>query len=269
MKLIDTHAHLDFEHYHEDRAKICARASSELQAVINVGTSAASCKACLDLSYKYANFYATVGLHPNDALSFNDKDWAKIEAIATDPRVVAIGETGLDLYRDVPLIPQKKLLEKHLELANKVEKPVILHCREATQELLDFINQWSQTKPMPLCLLHCFSQSEQVMQRYVSIGFYIAVGGAITYKNSQKLYPMLKNIPSYRLMLETDAPFLPPQSHRGERNEPSYIIETAQKVAEIREVSLSELTEHTTQNAIHFFNLPNLKNKEPQEDLAF
>jgi len=268
MKLIDTHAHLDFENYQEDRHQVCMRASSDLQAIINIGISVASCKACLDLSYKYVNFYTAAGIHPNDALSFNDKDWTKIEKIADDPRVVAIGETGLDLYHSVPITSQKELLEKHLDLANKVGKPVILHCRDATPELLDFVNRWSQTKPMPLCLMHCFSQSEQVMQKYISMGFYIAVGGAMTYKNSQELYSMLKNIPSYRLMLETDAPFLPPQSHRGERNEPAYIMETAQKVAEIRGVSLSELTEQTTQNAIRFFNLPDLESTEPQEQVT-
>ena len=255
MRLIDTHAHLDLEQYDHDRQEVCSRAASDLEAVINVGISAKTTAECLRLSRQYANFYTAVGIHPNNAEEYTEEDWKIIVQLAHDPKAIAIGETGFDLFHGVSLERQRELFIKHLQLAHSLDKPLIIHCRAAASELTNFLRQRQNEHTLPDGVVHCFTEDIETAERYLRMGFYIALGGVVTFKQATALVPMVKYIPAERLLLETDCPFLAPQVFRGQRNEPSYIIETAKIIAQIRGVNLEELTEQTTQNSRRLFKI--------------
>jgi len=255
MKLTDTHAHLDFEQYDTDREQVCLRASTELHAVINVGVDPISAQKCLDLSNKYRNFYAAVGWHPNSADEYNPLGWVKIEQLARNARTVAIGETGLDFFHHTPIALQESLFGKHLQLASELKKPIIIHCRQATTELITFLQKWQESAQLPTGVVHCFAEEMSIAQTYLEMGFYIALGGVVTFKQATSLLPMVKALPLNRLLLETDCPFLAPQLLRGKRNEPAYIYQTADFIAKVRGIDYDTLAQQTTQNACRLFNL--------------
>lgn len=256
MGFTDTHAHYYFPDFSEDQADAIERArQSGIELMINVGTGPETSRLSLGLAMKYDFIWASAGIHPNDALEGTPENMRIIEDLLKEPRVVAIGEIGLDFYREsAPHDAQKKLLREFLALYKKIQKPLILHCREAYEALHEILIEEGQAPYRGI--MHCFSSDKENMKKFLDLGFYISFAGPLTYKKNDVLREACRACPLDRLLLETDAPFLPPQTKRGKRNESSYLLETAQTAADIHHLSLSKLAEMTTANARKVFGLP-------------
>lgn len=259
MQLVDTHAHMDMPEFDEDRAQAIERAATlGVTKIINIGIDAPSSAASIKLASENKGFYAAVGIHPNSADDVKDKDWAEIERLALNSHVKAIGETGLDYYRDYAgKETQQELFLKHLNLATKLCLPVVIHSRNAGEDTLNILSKWAADNPSDeeRGVLHCFNGSIELAKRYIDMGFLIAIGAYITYPSAKNLTSVIKDLPINKLLVETDCPFLPPQSERGKRNEPSYIPQTVAKISSVKEMPTEMVAEHTTTNAIRLFNL--------------
>lgn len=251
----DTHVHLHFPDYDADRADVLKRArEAGIELFINIGTDAASSGQALAIAEKEEGIYATAGIHPHDATAGDDAAFAAISKLLEHPKMAAIGEVGLDFFRDhSPREKQKEVLRKFVALHKKTKKPLVLHCRDAYDELISLLKE----EMTPPChgVIHCFSSDKPMMTRLVDLGFYISFAGPLTYKKNDALREACRACPKDRLLLETDAPFLPPQSMRGKRNESSFLIETAEVAAELHGMSLDDLGNVTTANARKAFGL--------------
>ncbi|MFC1943570.1 TatD family hydrolase [Chloroflexota bacterium] len=261
LSIIDTHAHLDMSAFDKDRKEVIARALDEgINTIITVGTNLNSSKKSIELAEEFPEVFAAVGLHPHDVATVERADIASLDIIANHPRVIAIGEIGLDFHRNYsPRGAQLQALKWQLDLATKLELPVIIHCRQAEKDMLSLIREWTSRYrgPYGQCqgVIHCFSGDSDTAKQYLDMGFYLSFGAYIGYPTSRNSHDVIRNIPEDRLLVETDCPFLPPQSHRGKRNEPAYLTLTVQVLAEIREESPSGVAEKTTQNARRLFRL--------------
>ncbi|MDD5038514.1 MAG: TatD family hydrolase [Dehalococcoidales bacterium] len=257
--IIDTHAHLDMAAFDRDRTEVIARAlDAGVSTLITVGTDLESSRKAIELSEKYPKILAAVGFHPHDVTKVSKTDIANLGEIARHPRVVAIGEVGLDFYRDYsPHGTQLQALKWQLDLAEKVALPVIIHCRQAEKDMLDILGDWVSRCKSPRKngrgVIHCFSGDSDSARQYLDMGFYLSVGAYIGYPGSKKAHDVIRSIPGDRLLVETDCPFLPPQSHRGQRNEPSYLSLTAELLAKIKGESYEEIALETTRNACRLF----------------
>jgi TatD DNase family protein len=253
MHVIDTHAHLDMSEFNSDRVAVIERAGQAgVKTIVTIGIDLSSSQAAVGLAQKYSGIYATVGIHPHDAKGVTTEDIAKLEALARQPRVVAMGEMGLDYYRNTsPKDAQVRVFIWQLELAEKVGLPVIIHCRQAVGDMLEILGKWSLKSQMvgPKGIVHCFSGDLATVKTYIDMGFYIALGGYISYPSSVSFNAVIRDIPLENIVLETDCPFLPPQQYRGKRNEPAYTILTLQVLADIKKVSLEDVARDTTANA--------------------
>ncbi len=251
--LIDTHAHL----YEPDYAKDFDTFAKEMQkngieAVVCVGCEIATSKRTLELAEKYPFIYAEVGFHPCDVGEITDADWEQMKTLIAHPKVVAVGEIGLDYYWDsVPRDIQKKWFKTQLEYAMQIDKPVVIHSRDATNDLLEILKEYRPKK----AVLHCFSGSVETLKEIVKLGLSISMGGVVTFKNARKAVECIKAVPLDRLMLETDCPFLTPEPFRGKLNRPDYTIYTAQKIAELRGMDTQEIIDITNKNAKLMFNI--------------
>ena len=226
--------------------------------LINVGTNLQTSKESLNLASRYKDIFASVGIHPHDAKTFNSNTLSKLELMAKNKKVVAIGEIGLDYFRNLSAKEcQKKVFVKQLGLAIKLEKPIIIHCRDAYKEILDLLDKEyiPYLKEQLPGIVHSFSAGPNYLREFLKRGFYIGFNGMVTYPGNDKLLESLKLTPKDKILIETDAPFLSPQNYRGNRNEPKLIVETAKIVAQNKECSLSEVAEFTTSNAFDLFNL--------------
>lgn len=258
MNLVDTHIHLNFTEFHLDLEGVVERMQkSGLVAAINIGVDAASSEESVTLSERFTWLSAAVGIHPHSA----DKWESQIDTIkrlSRHPKVVAIGEIGLDYYRnEVPAADQVAAFQAQLDVALSVEKPVILHCRDAYPQVLAVLTDYYLPRlgsRLP-GVVHSFTGTPPQVQQFLKIGFYIGINNIVTYPNSTALQEAVKMIPLERLLLETDSPYLPPQHLRGERCEPAYVVEAARKVAELKGVSLKQVMDITTQNARDLFGL--------------
>ncbi|MFC2032328.1 TatD family hydrolase [Chloroflexota bacterium] len=259
LSIVDTHAHLDMSQFNKDRVEVIARAvDSGVSTIVSVGSNFESSRKAIELAEKHSQVFAAVGFHPHDVAGVSEVNIAALAEIANNPRVVAIGEVGLDFYRNYsPREAQLSVLKWQLELAINLNLPVIIHCRRAEKEMLPLLNDWVSTdespKGEPRGVVHCFSGDMDIAQRYLDMGFFIAFGAYIGYPTSIHMHDVVRYIPQDRLLVETDCPFLPPQSHRGKRNEPAYLPNTVAQLAEIRKVSLEAVAKETTQNARHLF----------------
>lgn len=253
--LIDTHVHLHFQDYQEDRQKVIQRSrEAGVELFINVGTDVESSKASIRLAHEHPFVYATAGIHPHDVKDAYEKDYEEMERLLHESKVVAIGEVGLDFFRNLsPPEIQKKALNHFFELHRKTKKPLVLHIRDAYREMKEQIE--AELSPPVRGVIHCFSSDSETMKGFLDLGFYISFAGPLTYKKNDVLRDAFKACPLDRLLLETDAPFLPPQSKRGKRNESSFLLETAQLGAELKRLSLEDLASVTTQNAKTLFAL--------------
>jgi TatD DNase family protein len=249
--LIDTHCHLDFTDFKEDLKQVIERAqASGVNYFINPGSTLVSSQAAVLLASGYPQIYAAVGVHPHDADSFDAAAQGELEKLAGRKKIVAIGETGLDYYRNLSSKEnQRQAFLKQIALAKKLNLPLIIHCRQAESEILEILKNH-----MPLAaVVHCFSGSEDFLKRCLDCGFYISYTCNITYPKAQGLRETVKLVPPDKLMLETDAPYLSPEGFRGKRNEPAQVKLLAQAVSLILGVTSDEVAEQTTKNARNFF----------------
>ena len=259
MKLIDTHAHLQFKAYDLDRDKVIKRNIKELEAVNNVGADLDSSKGAVKLTEKFDQLYASVGIHPHHAEKYygTDEYLATLDRLAKQPKVIAIGEIGLDLhqYKEAPppdLKKQSEIFHKQVALALQYSKPVILHCRDAYDELFDQVKRY---KRRTIGVVHCFMGSWEQAKKFLNLGLYISFTGNITYKGNDYIREIAGKAPDDRIMVETDAPYLSPQERRGTRNEPIYVKMVAAQIAACRNLSSEETAATTTQNAKSLFKI--------------
>lgn len=251
--LIDTHCHLDFPPFDPDRDAVIQRAKEAgIAYFINIGSTLESSVASCELAQKHGEVYASVGVHPHDASTFDLQVGNKLKSLARDNKVVAIGETGLDYYRNLSSQDnQKQAFTHQIKLAKELNLPVVVHCRQAEEETLQILKA-----ALPLeAVVHCFSGDESFLKKCLDCGFFISYTCNITYKKASTLRDMVKLTPLDKLMLETDAPYLSPEGFRGQRNEPLQIKLLAAEVCRIKGVSFAEIADQTTQNAKDFFKL--------------
>jgi TatD DNase family protein len=253
--LFDTHAHLHFPEYVGDRAAVLARArAAGVRGIVTIGTDLATSAAAIALAAEEADVWASVGVHPHDAAGADAAVLAEIERMAGASRVVAVGEIGLDFFRDLSPRPvQVDVFRRQLELARRVALPVLIHCRDAHAETLAILAELRAGELGGV--MHCFSGDVEVARRCLDLGLFISLAGPITYRNARALPEVARFVPGDRLVVETDCPFLPPEGHRGQRNEPAYLALTAARVAALRGEPLDRLAAATTDNARALFRL--------------
>lgn len=250
---IDTHCHLDFPDFDKDREEVISRCRAEgIGYIINIGSSLKSSIDSVGLAEKYDFIYASVGIHPHEADRLDDNACKQIAGLARRDKVVAIGEIGLDYFKNYSLpASQRPLFVSLLKLAKESDLPVVLHCRQAETDTLKIINDF-----MPInAVLHCFSGSEEFARECLDLGFLLSFTCNITYKKAQGLRDLIKMVPLERIMLETDAPYLSPEGLRGTRNEPLNVKTLAAVIAEIKKLSVADIAETTSGNAMKFFRL--------------
>lgn len=255
IMLIDTHCHLDFKDFEPDRQDVIDRSREQgVERIINVGSSLGGTERSIRLSEENDFIYASAGIHPHESDRITEKDMRSFEKFLDAEKIVAVGETGLDYYRNISLIDsQKRLFRALLGLAKKKKLPVIIHNRDAQQDTLgilkeamgDFVNG----------VMHCFSGDRPFLEKCLAMGMHVSFTCNITFKNAGRSRDMVKLVPMDRLLLETDAPFLAPQVFRGRRNEPGYVRFLAEEIARIRDMSFEEVAGITTQNAKRLFKL--------------
>jgi len=255
MEFIDSHVHLFFPDYDQDRADVIKRAEENgVKGFINVGTDFASSQQALKMAEQYDQIWSTAGFHPHDAKDADAEAMRMIENILHNHRVVAIGEIGLDFFRNLSSREvQENVLIQFIEMQKRVNKPLVLHCRDAYEELVSLFQK--QDGPPYDGVMHCYSSDKAMMFRLLDLGFYISFAGPLTYKKNDLLREACKTCPLDRLLLETDAPFLPPQTMRGKRNESSYMMETARVAADLHTISVEELGKRTSENTKRLFRL--------------
>ncbi len=255
MGFVDTHVHLHFPEYDQDREAVIERSrEAGVDFFVNIGTDIESSRASIDLAQKYEFIWASAGIHPHDVKDADASSLQKIEELLKHPRIVAIGEVGLDFFRDhSPREKQKEVLREFIRLHLKIQKPLVIHCRDAYEDLIVILKE--EMKPPFQGVMHCYSSDKEMLKQLVDLGLYISFAGPLTYKKNDALREACKACPRDRLLFETDAPFLPPQSRRGQRNESSYLLETAQAAASLHKMTLAELGEVTTASAKTLFGL--------------
>lgn len=254
MKLIDTHAHLDDGRFAEDLTAVLQRAAEAgLERIVCVATTAASSRACLDLAARFPMLAPTAGIHPNSYAQAGH-DWDEIVKLAGDPRVIALGETGLDRHwHDTPFDQQEENFARHLELSRKAGLPVVIHSRECDADMLRMLrSDFDRFGPIH-GVMHSFASGAETASACLAMGLFISFAGMLTYKNAADLRAVAATIPADRIMVETDCPYLTPVPHRGKRNEPAYVALTAACLAEVRGVPPEQIGEQTTANARRLF----------------
>ena len=256
--LVDSHCHLNFNAFDKDRADVLARAAAEgIVAFINPATNLEDSRRIVQLAQEIPNLFATVGVHPNDAAGFDDKTLAHLRELANQPKVVAIGEIGLDYYWDeAPRPVQQEVLEQQLALAKEVDKPVIIHQRDSAADTMAVLRKWAAGQDHPGLVLHSFSGDLAMAKEAVALGFYIGISGPVTFKNARGLPDIVAAVPPDRLLVETDSPFLTPHPFRGKRNEPARVKLVAERVAEIYNRPFAEMSQQLTENTVALFRLP-------------
>src|SRR5512138_241324 len=258
MGLIDSHAHLDSEDYSSDLDGVISRArAAGLERVVCIGLWRAPGRFgnALDLAVWQPDFFsATVGVHPHECAQVPENDWRKLEDLSCDPRIVGVGETGLDFHYDhSPRPTQEVSFRRSLGIARNCEKPVIVHVREADDACLRILRE--EGVPSAGGVIHCFTGDAKAARAYLDLGLFISVAGVVTFKAAEAIRDAVKVVPPDRLLVETDCPFLAPVPHRGKRNEPAFVVETAKKVAEVRGTTLEDVARTTTENVKRLFRI--------------
>jgi len=254
--LVDSHAHIQLSQFDRDRHDVLQRAKSAgIEQILVVGFDLKTSQQAVELAMNTENLWATVGMHPHDAKDLTNAAMDTFRRLADHPKVIALGEMGLDYYRDLsPRSIQKTAFEQQLDLAEELDMPIIVHNREAYHDILPILRS---RKGRISGVLHCFSGDVDIMKQTLDIGFHIGIGGPVTYKKSDDLQTVAKQVPANRLLIETDCPWLAPQFRRGKRNEPSYVISVAERIAELRGTPAEEIGQITTQNFVTLFSNQN------------
>ena len=256
MDLIDTHTHLNGKLFDGDREEVLGRCGAVgVTQIINASYDLPSSRWAAVLAQEDRRVFATVGVHPHEADKVTQDYLAQLASLASQPGVVALGEMGLDYYRDLsPREIQQRVFREQLALSRELVLPVVIHNRDAHGDILD-IMRLDGVSPAG-GVMHCFSGSWEVAQECMRLGLYISLAGPVTFKNSPRLQDVVRRVPLDRLLVETDAPYLTPEPFRGRRNEPSYVIYVARRVAQLRNLTLEELAAAVSANARQLFNLP-------------
>lgn len=252
--LIDSHAHLDDEKFDLDREYLIENLQKNgIELVVNVGADMESSRASVDLANLYDNIYAVVGVHPHAAKEMTDKSLEEIENLSKNKKVVAIGEIGLDYYYDnSPRDIQRTCFKEQIRLAKRLDMPIVVHTREADEDTLEILKEESEGLRG---IIHCFSSDRAQLEEYLNLGFFIAIGGPVTFKKTDELKEVAKVIPIEKLLVETDAPYLAPHPYRGKRNEPIFVKQTANLIAELKGMTIEDLTLQTNKNTKEIFNI--------------
>lgn len=257
MFLIDTHAHLDELAFDPDVGETMERArAAGVQTVLTIGVTADTSRRAVALAERFPDVFAVAGVQPNYVAQMQPGDWDCVVELSRHPRVVGIGETGLDRYWDyAPLAEQADWFDRHLKLSREVDKPFVVHCREAEADVVAQL-QRAASDGVLRGVMHSFCGGEETLAACLELGLYISFAGMVTYKRNDELRRIAALVPADRLLVETDSPYLAPIPHRGKRNEPANVVHTAQCLADVRGVTLAELSQQTTRNAQTLFRLP-------------
>ena len=256
--LVDTHCHLQLDDYKDDLYDVLKRAREvNVVRMIVVGFNLQTSRLAVEMASRFEGIYATVGVHPHDAKGFTERRIEELRELARSEKVVAIGEIGLDYYRNLsPREKQRYAFERQLELAGELGLPVVIHDRDAHEDVAITLERYVNVFKVNLSgVMHCFSGDWQFARRCLEVGFYISIAGPVTYPNSAELRRVASKVPEERLLVETDSPWLAPQHRRGKRNEPAWVKFVAKKVAELRRMPPGKLADITTQNAVNLFGI--------------
>ena len=252
--IFESHAHYDDEQFKEDReALLNSMQENGIGTIINVGATFQSCKEVVQLAQEYPFIYASVGVHPDEVGTLDEEKFAYLKTQCQKEKVVAVGEIGLDYYWDNEAHEiQKKWFQRQLELARELVLPVIIHSRDAAADTLEMMQQYAKGLRG---VIHCFSYSKEMAKEYVKMGFYIGVGGVVTFKNSKKLKEIVTELPLEKILLETDSPYLAPVPNRGKRNSSLNIPYIAQEIADLKGISYEEVVACTEKNGRDLFRI--------------
>ncbi len=258
--IFETHAHYDDEKFDADRVELLSHLLREnnIGNIVNVGATFKGCKESLALAEAYNDVYAAIGIHPEEIDEINEDVIHWLRKNASNPKVVAIGEIGLDYYwvkEEEQREKQRLWFERQMDLAEEVNLPVIIHSRDAAEDTLNTIRKYNNRHVKGI--VHCYSYSKEIALEYVKMGWYIGVGGVVTFKNAKKLVETVEAIPLEAIVLETDCPYMAPVPHRGERNSSIFLSHVAEKIAEIKGVSVEEVEKVTYQNALTIYDKAN------------
>jgi TatD DNase family protein len=253
--LFDTHTHINAEQFDEDRKEVIQRAiDAGVTNMVVVGFDRPTIEKAMEIIDQYDHIFASIGWHPVDAIDMTDEDLVWIEELTQHPKVVALGEMGLDYYWDKsPHDVQKDVFRKQIALAKRLKLPIIIHNREATEDIVQILEEEKASEVGGI--MHCFSADWETAKRCLDMNFYISFGGPVTFKNAKLPKEVAEKVPLDRLLIETDCPFLSPHPYRGKRNEPARVALVAEQIAELKNLSYEELSELTTNNAKRIFNL--------------
>ncbi len=254
--MIDTHAHIDFDVFNDDRQDILTEAKRcHVDYIMSIGTDTETSRRAILMSEEFEGVYAAVGIHPTDVTPCSTPCFEGIEELLAHEKVKAVGEIGLDYYHDVtsPSL-QKKWCDYFFDVAQEYDYPVVIHNRDAHDDLLDLLKP--RTFRENPGVLHCFTGDIAFARDVLDLGFYVSFAGPLTYPKSDILREVAAYVPSDRIVIETDSPFLPPQSYRGKRNQPAYVRFVAEKLADVRQITIDEVDMLTSENARRLFDLP-------------
>ncbi len=250
MRIFDSHAHYDDSRYSEDFQTVMDKnKAAGVEKIMLAATDLDSSKHLIEMAKSNSLFLASVGIHPENAKYAKKEDLLEIEALAKDPAVRAIGEIGLDYHYGSDKEEQKFYFEKLLDIAEKAEKPVIIHSRDATEDMMNIL----RSRKIHNGVVHCFSGSKETAAELLKMGYYIGFTGVVTFKNASRAVENVAAVPIERLLIETDCPYMAPEPHRGERNDSSYLTYIAEKISEIKNISPEEVAEITYNNACRLF----------------
>lgn len=253
VELVDSHCHLDMAAYDDDCQEVIARAKDAgVKTIFAIGIDLESSRAAAELASCHDNIYASIGIHPHHAQEAGDEAYRVFSELASQPKVVGSGEIGIDLFKDyAPVDIQTKVFKEQLELAKNLELPVIIHDRDAHDLILEILQE---SGPYPAGgVIHCFSGDKDVARRFLDFGFYLSIPGVVTFKKAIELQEAAAFIPLNKMLVETDGPYLAPEPWRGKRNEPAYTLYTAEKIAQLKGISLDEVARQTTENIASLF----------------
>ena len=250
--IFDTHAHYDDEAFDDDREQLLERMRNRgVEYIVNVGASMASCKSTIGLIRRFPYVYGALGVHPDEVAELTDDDYNWLAKSVYKPKIVAVGEIGLDYYwDDVPSDKQKDIFQQQVDLAKKHQKPIIIHCRDAYEDTYEVLKKNGHPG-----IMHCYSGSVEMAKRFIDLGFYISLAGPVTFKNARVPKDVAEKIGLEHLLIETDCPYLTPHPYRGTLNEPANVVYIAQEIAKLKNMEIESVASQTTFNAKKIFGI--------------
>lgn len=256
MKIVDSHSHIDDEKFDIDREEVVSLFDeNKIDFIVDPASDVKSSEKIVEIVKKFSRVYGAVGIHPHEVEDITDDDLKKIYNLSFSNKIVAIGEIGLDYYYDnSPREKQKEIFRKQLEIAKKRNLPVIIHTREAMQDTFDILSEF---KGDVTGVMHCYTGSFEMAEKFINLGFYISISGVVTFKNATNVREMAKKIKLDNLLIETDSPYLTPEPNRGKRNESKFVWLVAQKLSELKNIEINNLIYNTNSNARNLFKINN------------